>query len=390
MEAIITVLPGDGIGPEVVEQGLRVLDKIERLGGHRFHTHLGQIGAAAIDKTGSPLPSETLESCRSSDAILLGAVGHPRYSGPDAEARPEQGLLDLRAALGLYANLRPVRAYPQLAHRAPLRADLLEGVDILLVRELTGGIYFGARTSSAAAASDTCSYTVHEVERIARHAFRAARVRGGRVVSIDKANVLETSRLWRRTVERVHREEFPEMELEHMLVDAAAMHLLARPREFDVVVTENLFGDILSDEISVLAGSLGMLPSAALGEAPGATPTGRCRGLYEPVHGAANALAGTDRANPYGCILSVALMLRYSLGLDREAARVEAAVDAALGAGKVSEDMFRAGQVPSTTSGIGDAVIAALSGVEAPSRPLAPVPRTSTPLVRRRYGAGAP
>jgi 3-isopropylmalate dehydrogenase len=299
------------------------------------------------------LPDTTLELCRRADAILLGAIGGPQWSDPNAKQRPEQGLLRLRQELGLYANLRPVAPHTELLDASPLKPELLRGVDIMVVRELTGGIYFGAKTRTAEAATDLCEYTVAEVERIARVAGRLAGARRRKVTSVDKANVLETSRLWRSVVERVMREEFPGVGLDHMLVDAAAMHLLRRPRDFDVIVTENMFGDILTDEASMLAGSMGLLPSASLGDG--------ARGLYEPIHGSAPDIAGRGIANPYATILSVAMLLRHSLGLLQEASQLESAVTRAIEGGARTADIASAGTPPVSTRAAGDAVLAALA-----------------------------
>lgn len=340
MQAEIVVLPGDGIGPEVTAAAAEVLRAVARNFGHCFTFHEHLIGGAAIDATGSPLPDATLHACRSADAILLGAVGGPKWSDPAAKVRPEQGLLALRQALGLYANLRPVAPHPAALGAAPVKPHLLAGVDLMVVRELTGGIYFGDKQRSGDAATDVCSYTVSEVERIVRRACQLARARRGKLTSVDKANVLETSRLWREVATRVARDEFPEVRIEHQLVDAMAMHLLAHPREYDVIVTENMFGDILTDEASMLAGSLGLLPSASLGE-------GR-RGLYEPIHGSAPDIAGRGVANPYATILSAALLLRHSLGLDDEATCVERAVSEALHAGAFTADLAITGTPLST------------------------------------------
>ena len=336
----IVVLPGDGIGPEVTAAAVAALQCLGRRHGEdlRFHTHL--IGGAAIDATGDALPAATLAACRSADAILLGAVGGPKWSDPGAKLRPEQGLLALRQALGLYANLRPVRPHPAALGASPIKPHLLAGVDLLVVRELTGGLYFGEKTRTADAASDLCTYTVAEIERVLRRAFAFAHTRARRLVSVDKANVLETSRLWRETAIRLGRDEFPQIELEHQLVDSMAMHLIARPRDFDVVVTENLFGDILTDEASLLAGSLGLLPSASLGD-------GRV-GLYEPIHGSAPDIAGKGIANPFATMLSAALLLRYSLGMEAAADELEQAVSAALDAGALTADLAPAGRALST------------------------------------------
>jgi 3-isopropylmalate dehydrogenase len=325
----IVVLPGDGVGPEVTAAAQAVLTVIGDFFGHtfRFREHL--IGGAAIDATGDPLPPETVTACLAADAVLLGAVGGPKWDG--GARRPEEGLLGLRKALGLFANLRPLQVSPVLAHRSPLKREIVEGVDLIVFRELTGGIYFGEKSRTADRATDLCEYTVPEIERIARAAFRTAQQRRGKVTSVDKANVMETSRLWREVVTRIHAEEFPRVELEHALVDSMAMHLIRKPREYDVILTENMFGDILSDEISVLGGSIGLLPSASLG-------TGG-PGLFEPIHGSAPDIAGQDKANPVGTILSAALMLRHSLGLEDEAGSVEAAVAAVLSAGAVTQDL---------------------------------------------------
>jgi 3-isopropylmalate dehydrogenase len=352
VKALVAVLPGDGIGPEVVAEGLRVLKVVAETGGHHLDVREGLIGGIAIDRTGGALPDETVALCREADAVLLGAVGGPKWDDPQAKVRPEQGLLGIRKALGLFANLRPVSLHPALKDASPLKAHLLDGVDLLVVRELTGGIYFGEKTRTADRAVDTCTYSVDEVARITRVAAAAARGRRRKLTSVDKANVLETSRLWRSTVERVAREEFPDLALDHVLVDAAAMHLIQRPATFDVLLTENMFGDILSDEASVLSGSMGLLPSASLGE-------GR-RGLYEPIHGSAPDIAGRGVANPYATILSVALLLRHSLGLEDEARRVEAAVSSAITRGVFTADL--AGRGPSvSTAAAGRAVLEALA-----------------------------
>lgn len=276
------------------------------------------IGGAAIEAIGNPLPPDSVASCRESHAVLLGAVGGPQWSDPNAAVRPEQGLLAIRAELEVYANLRPVKIYPELASASPIKEGRLKGVDMIVVRELTGGIYFGEKTRDATSASDLCVYHRHEIERIVRIAAELARGRKGKLCSVDKANVLETSRLWRDVTDKLVRTEFNDLQLEHMLVDAAAMHLINRPADFDVVVTENMFGDILTDEVSMLAGSLGMLPSASIGNTD--------RGLYEPIHGSAPDIAGRGMANPCAAIASAALLLRYSLRLDKEAAAIETAI----------------------------------------------------------------
>ena len=331
MKARITVLGGDGIGPEVTGAAVRVLEAVASRHGHQFEFAEALIGGAAIDATGSPLPPRTIDACRSCDAVLLGAVGGPKWSDPSARVRPEQGLLELRRTLGVYANLRPVKTLESALDASPLRPEVVRGTDIMVVRELTGGIYFGRKSRTAHEAEDLCSYSASEIERVTRIAGRLARARRGRIVSVDKANVLETSRLWRSVVERAVTEEFPGIELEHMLVDAAAMHLLRRPTSFDVILTENMFGDILTDEASMLAGSLGLLPSASLGDGT--------VGLYEPIHGSAPDIAGRGIANPSGTVLSAAMLLRHSLGLEAEAAAVEDAVEGAVAAGVRTADI---------------------------------------------------
>jgi 3-isopropylmalate dehydrogenase len=369
MNATITVLPGDGIGPEVTAEGVKVLQAVAQTWGHTFEFREALLGGIAIDTAGSSLPPETVASCRSADAVLLGAVGGPKWDDPSATDRPERGLLGIRKALNLFANIRPVSVYPSVIGASPLRAELLEGVDLIVIRELTGGIYFGAKTregtGSDEQASDLCVYTASEIERIVRVACELARGRRGKVTSVDKANVLETSRLWRSVTNRVVAAEYPDIQLDHVLVDAAAMHLLRRPADFDVIVTENMFGDILSDEASMLAGSMGLLPSASLGPAE-ASATGRRLGLYEPIHGSAPDIAGRGIANPLGTILSAALLLRYSLGLDEEAAAVEAAVSDVLAARQVTPDLAASGERSYSTSEVGDAVVAALVGTRQP------------------------
>ena len=329
----ITLLRGDGIGPEIVEQAARVLKRAgEKFGFSVAYTD-ALLGGCAIDETGSPLPKETVESCKAADSTLLGAVGGPKWDALPGGERPEAGLLGIRKALGLYANLRPAVIFPQLRAASPLRDEVIgEKLDVMIVRELTGGIYFGERgrktVDGAEAAFDTEMYSVPEIERIARVGFRTARMRGGRLCSVDKANVLESSRLWRKTVARVHEEEFPDVELTNLYVDNCAMQLVRDPKQFDVIVTSNMFGDILSDEASMISGSIGMLPSASLGGAKaGGEPAA---GLYEPVHGSAPDIAGSGTANPLATILSAAMMLRNSLGQPQAADAVEAAVSAAL------------------------------------------------------------
>ncbi len=352
MDASIAVLAGDGIGAEVTAEAVRALEALAARFGHRFEFESALLGGAAIDATGEPLPPATLALAMRSDAILLGAVGGPKWSDPDAKVRPEQGLLQLRKALGLFANLRPVAPHPALLDASPIKAELLRGVDIMVVRELTGGIYFGEKSRTATEAVDVCRYTLAEIERVVRLAANLARGRRKKLTSVDKANVLETSRLWRSTVNRIMPAEFPEVSVEHMLVDSAAMHLLQRPREFDVIVTENMFGDILTDEASMLAGSMGLLPSASLSAAARG-------GLFEPIHGSAPDIAGRGIANPYAAILSGAMLLRYSLHLDAEAQALENAVARAIGSGKLTADLAPAGKAL-TTRAAADAVLSAL------------------------------
>ena len=325
----IITLPGDGIGPEIMEPTLELL---EALGDFEFEEYL--FGGASIDVEGVALTDDVLDACRHADAVLLAAVGGPKWDTTDpSKPRPEQGLLGLRKGLGLYANLRPVKPLPALYDASPLRRERIEGTELLVVRELTGGIYFGEKTRTATTASDLCAYSSEEIERIARTAFEAAKRRSSqpKVTSVDKANVLETSRLWREVVSQLHTRQFPEVELEHVLVDNAAMQLVSAPSEFDTIVTENMFGDILSDEAAMLTGSIGMLPSASLG--------GDGPGVFEPVHGSAPDIAGRGIANPLAMFLSAALMLRHGLGLESEATAVESGVEAALAKGLRTPDL---------------------------------------------------
>jgi 3-isopropylmalate dehydrogenase len=352
MKASIALLPGDGIGPEVTDAAATVLCAVAAAAGHQFHFSESAIGGCAIDAFGSALPDATRDACLAADAVLLGAVGGPQWSDPKAPVRPEQGLLQLRSAMGVYANLRPVRVHPRAAEFSPVKADRLAGVDLMFVRELTGGSYFGERQRDADSASDQCRYTVTEIERVLRRGFELARSRRGHLTSIDKANVLETSRLWRETAIRIA-SEYPDVRLEHQLVDSMAMLLLTRPADYDVLVTENLFGDILSDEAAVLAGSLGLLPSASLGAGS--------RGLYEPIHGSAPDIAGQSLANPIGCILSAALMLRYSFGLEREAQCIEHAVAEVVAHAELTRDLF--GQA--STEQITRSILSEISRMEA-------------------------
>ncbi|MEW5982166.1 MAG: 3-isopropylmalate dehydrogenase [Acidobacteriota bacterium] len=337
MNARVVVLPGDGIGPEVVDAALGVLAAAAEPGGHRIDLDRHAIGGAAIRQHGTPLPADTLSACRSADAVLLGAVGDPAFDQAPRHLRPERGLLDIRKALGVYANLRPARLWPGLESTGPLRAERVEGTDLIFVRELTGGLYFGEPRgidAQFASAVNTMAYSRLEVERVAEHAFRLAARRRRRLTSVDKANVLEVSQLWRRVVEDVAARH-PDVVLDHMYVDACAMALALDPRQFDVVLTENLFGDILSDEAGAIVGSLGLLPSASLGDGVG---------LFEPVHGSAPTLAGRDVANPIGMILSVAMMLRHGLRLEHEASAVEQAVASTLAGGARTADLVEPGR----------------------------------------------
>ncbi|MGB8294911.1 MAG: 3-isopropylmalate dehydrogenase [Polyangia bacterium] len=352
MKASILVLAGDGIGPEVTAEGTRVLRAVGAKFGHTFTLTDGLLGGIAIDRTGTPIPAETLALAHASDAVLLGAVGGPKWDNPSGDVRPEQGLFAIRKELGLYANLRPVTVHPKLMNASPIRPEILKGVDLLVVRELIGGIYFGEKKREADWASDVCAYSGDEVRRVVRRACELARGRRKKLTSVDKANVLESSRLWRRVTDELVRREYPDLQLEHVLVDACSMYLARRPASFDVIVTENMFGDILTDEASVLAGSMGLLPSASLGDGP--------RGLYEPIHGSAPDIAGRGIANPYATILSVAMLLRYSLGLEKEAVAVEAAVSRAIDRGVLTADVVPAGAFAATTLQAGQAVVEAL------------------------------
>ncbi|MBP6786767.1 MAG: 3-isopropylmalate dehydrogenase [Candidatus Promineofilum sp.] len=388
MNATIMLLPGDGIGPEVVAEARRVLDATAARFGHSFAYRQGLIGGCAIDATGAALPPETLDLCLSSDAVLLGAVGGPQWSDPRAAVRPEQGLLQLRSALGVYANLRPVRVLDALADASPLRPERVRGVDMLIVRELTGGLYFGRPQGRETAdgrrsAVDTLRYDEDEIRRVVVMAFELARGRRKKVTSVDKANVLASSRLWREVTHEVAA-EYPDVTCEDVLVDACAMYLINRPADFDVIVTENMFGDILSDEASMIAGSLGMLPSASLGDAPQKqVPGSRFQvpgeersslapgpwplepatrpGLYEPIHGSAPDIAGRGIANPLATILSTAMLLRWSLGLAAEADVIEAAVARVLDDGCRTADIARPGEATIGTAEMGERVVASLA-----------------------------
>lgn len=351
----IAVIAGDGIGPEVVGEALKVLKRTEEIFGHRFETEHGLFGGIAIDEKGTPLPIDTLEMCQRADAVLLGAVGGPKWDNNPKELRPETGLLGIRKALGLFSNIRPAVVFDCLKEASTLKPEVLEGTDLIVVRELTGGIYFGDKFrregDHGEEAVDTCVYNVKEVERIARQAFEIARTRRKKLASVDKANVLETSRLWRETVVRIA-EEYPDVELEHVLVDNCAMQLLRRPASFDVIVTENMFGDILSDEAAMLTGSIGMLSSASLGEG--------AFGLYEPVHGSAPDIAGQGIANPIATILSVALMFRLTFGYHEAADAIERAVKEVLDAGHRTSDIAVEKSKAISTSQMGDLIIAAI------------------------------
>ena len=337
MEALITLLPGDGIGPEVTSSGKKILSTIEEIYGHKFSYEEKLIGGSAIDAGHLPLPEETIASCKESNAIILGAVGGPKWSDPNAKVRPEQGLLGLRETLKVFANIRPIKVMPELVSASPLKKELLENVDLVVIRELTGGIYFGEKYKDDNHASDLCVYHDYEVDRIVRLASNIAITRRKKLASIDKANVLETSRFWRNRTNNIVTTEYPDIDFEHILVDAAAMYLISKPSEFDVIVTENMFGDILTDEASMLAGSMGMLPSASIGEGT--------KGLYEPIHGSAPDIAGQGIANPCGMILSIALLLRYSLKLEDEASFLEKSIENVISAGARTKDIATAGQV---------------------------------------------
>ena len=349
MEALITLLPGDGIGPEVTSSGKKILSTIEEIYGHKFSYEEKLIGGSAIDAGHHPLPEETIASCKESNAIILGAVGGPKWSDPNAKVRPEQGLLGLRETLKVFANIRPIKVMPELVSASPLKKELLENVDLVVIRELTGGIYFGEKYKDDNHASDLCVYHDYEVDRIVRLASKIAITRRKKLASIDKANVLETSRFWRNRTNNIVTTEYPDIDLEHILVDAAAMYLISKPSEFDVIVTENMFGDILTDEASMLAGSMGMLPSASIGEG--------AKGLYEPIHGSAPDIAGQGIANPCGMILSIALLLRYSLKLEDEASFLEKSIENVISAGARTKDIATAGQVVLNTEEMTNCII---------------------------------
>ncbi|HEU0020860.1 MAG TPA: 3-isopropylmalate dehydrogenase [Dehalococcoidia bacterium] len=363
MEFNIAVLGGDGIGPEVTAEGVKVLDALGGVFGHRFSLHYGDVGGISIDKHGTPLQDEVRELAGAADAVLFGAVGGPKWDDPSAPTRPEDGLLQLRAQLGVFANIRPVKVYPKLMDSSVLKPYVLTGVDMVVVRELTGGLYYGQpkerrQTPQGWIGIDTMFYTEAEIERVLRVGFALAQGRRQRLTSVDKANVLECSRLWRQVATRLA-QEYPDVVLEHVLVDACAMRLVQRPSSFDVIVAENTFGDILTDEAAVLAASMGLLPSASLSDVPVAGR--RTRGFYEPIHGTAPDIAGKGIANPVGSILSVALMLRYSLGLTEEAASIERAVEVALDQGYRTPDIFTDGTQKVTTTEMGQRIVDALA-----------------------------
>ena len=356
MEKKIAVIRGDGIGPEIVAEAIKVLDAVAAKYGHTFTYDEVDMGGIAIDKWGEPLPAAMLDKCLAADSVLLGAVGGPKWDGLPGAQRPEKGLLALRAGMGLYSNLRPAKLWPQLADASPLKPSIVaKGIDFIVVRELTGGVYFGQHKTETVdgqqVATDIMPYSEAEIERIGRIAFETARKRRHKVTSVDKANVLDTSRLWRSVMHRLAA-EYPDVEYADMLVDNTAMQIVKDPSQFDVVVTENMFGDILSDEASMITGSIGMIPSSSLGEGT--------RGLYEPIHGSAPDIAGQNKANPIGTILSAAMMLKYSFGMEEEYAAIEAAVHAVLDAGKRTGDSMAEGCTLVSCSEMGDAVVAAL------------------------------
>jgi 3-isopropylmalate dehydrogenase len=358
VEFNLAVLPGDGVGPEVTTEGIKVLQAVGKRFNYSFNLHYGLVGGVAIDETGTALPEDTLKMCQHSDAVLLAAVGGPKWDDPKAKVRPEDGLLALRKGLGLFANLRPVKVSPLLVDSTNLKPEVIRGVDLIFVRELTGGLYFARpkrqwQTPKGRRATDSMTYSEQEIERIVRVGFELARSRHKRLTSVDKANVLESSRLWRQVAMEVA-SDYPNVELDHMLVDTCAMRLIQNPAYFDVLVTENMFGDILTDEASMLAGSMGMLPSASLAGVP--KEGVRIFGIYEPIHGSAPRRAGLNMANPIATILSLAMMLRYSLGLVREAQTIEAAVEAVLSQGYRTYDIMSEGKIRVGTKEMGDLI----------------------------------
>ncbi len=363
MEKKIAVLPGDGIGPEIISQAVNVLEAVGKKYGHKFAFEEGIVGACAIDSCGDPYPEETHKLCLGSDAVLFGAIGDPKYdNNPAAKVRPEQGLLKMRKSLGLFANLRPIEPFTSLIERSPLKRERIEGANLMIVRELTGGLYFGeprGRSENGATAFDTCVYSKEEIIRVAEKAFVLARLRRGAVTLVDKANVLATSRLWRETVKELHQEKFSDVELDYMFVDNAAMQLVTAPGKFDVVLTENLFGDILSDEASVITGSIGLLPSASVGKSVS---------LYEPIHGSYPQAKGKNIANPIATILSAAMMLEYSFEMKREAEEIKEACRKAIEEGFVTEDLASAGadgkKVCYGTTEVGEYICRQILGAE--------------------------
>ena len=332
MKANITIMSGDGVGPEITREAIKVLQAIESVFNHNLSIKKVLFGGIAIDETGTPYPEETQKSCKNSDAVLLGAVGGPKWSDPNMKVRPEkEGLLEMRADLGIYANIRPIKTYPELIDNSPIKNRYLENIDMVFVRELTGGIYFGEKKKSDTSASDICEYSKIEIERIARVAANIAQSRRKKITSVDKANVMATSQLWRSTTTELIMKEYKELELEHIFIDAATMHLLSRPADFDVILTDNLFGDILTDEAAMLTGSIGMLPSACLGE--------NSFGVYEPIHGSAPDIANQGIANPCGAILSAAMLLQYSLNLKEEAQTIEQSIGGVIKEGILTKDL---------------------------------------------------
>jgi 3-isopropylmalate dehydrogenase len=364
MQFKVAVLPGDGVGPEVAAEGIKVLQAVAKKSDHSFNLKYGLVGGAAIDETGSALPKDVLRTCKKCDAVLLGAVGGTKWDDPKAKVHPEDGLLALRKGLGLFANLRPVKVSPLLVDSTNLKPEVIRGADFIFVRELTGGLYFAKpkrqwRTDKGRKATDSMTYSEQEIERIVRVGFELARSRHKRLTSVDKANVLESSRLWRQVAMELAK-DYPDVELDHMLVDACAMRIIQNPAYFDVIVTENMFGDILTDEASMLAGSMGMLPSASLAGVP--KEGTRIPGMYEPIHGSAPRRAGLNMANPIATILSVAMMLRYSLGLVREAQSIEAAVEAVLNEGYRTYDIMSEGKTKVGTKEMGDLIAKKVEG----------------------------
>ena len=360
----LAVLPGDGIGPEVIAEGIKVLQAINKRFGHEFNLNYNMVGGAAIDKTGKALPPDTLKVCKKCDAVLLGAVGGPKWDDPKVKVHPEDGLLALRKGLRLFANLRPVKVFSPLVDSTNLKPEIIKGVDLIFVRELTGGLYFARpkrqwQTSRGRRATDSMTYSEQEIERIVRVGFEVARGQRKKLVSVDKANVLQSSRLWRQVAMEVA-EEYPDVELEHMLVDACAMRLIQNPAYFDVLVTENMFGDILTDEASMLAGSMGMLPSASLAGVP--KQGTNIFGLYEPIHGSAPRRAGLDMANPIAIILSIAMMLRYSFGLIKESESINNAVTEVLQQGYRTYDIIDEGKTRVGTKKMGDLIAGKVEG----------------------------